>query len=458
MLLVAKKIYYPRMNKNKNTKSSHKSHSQNKYKPSTAAAVVVANMIGTGVFTSLGFQVLEITSGFVLLMLWFVGGVTALCGALTYAELGAALPRSGGEYNFLSKIYHPLAGFISGWISSTIGFSAPSALAAITFGTYLASVFPQLSATMLAVALVLLMTFLHTINRQNSGATQKIFTLLKLILIIVFCIIAWAVVKTPTEINFLPLSTDSSLLFGSSFAVALIFVNYAYNGWNAATYLSSELENPQQNVPRIIIGGTLVVMVLYLMLNFTFLYVAPVDALAGKVEVGYVAAQYIFGETGAAIMGVSLALLLISTVSAMTIAGPRVLQMIGEDFSLFRRLAETNSDGIPFKAIVFQSVITLLFIFTSSFESILVFSGFALAFSNLFTVAGIFVLRQKQPNLKRPYKTWLYPLPPIIYLTITTWTLFYLLINRTEEALMSLLIMLVGALFYYFTKRQTTED
>ncbi len=424
---------------------------QIKFKPSTATAVVIANMIGTGVFTSLGFQVLEIQSGFVLLMLWFVGGVTALCGALTYAELGAALPRSGGEYNFLSQIYHPLAGFISGWISSTIGFAAPTALAAITFGSYLSSVYPDLDEIYLAIGLVFSMTVLHMTNRKNSGNTQMIFTVLKLALIVVFCGLAWLLVNNPSDINFFPISGDSELLLGSSFAVSLIFVNYAYNGWNAATYLSNELENPQKNVPRIIIIGTATVMLVYLLLNFTFLYVAPIDALAGKIEIGYVAANYIFGDTGAAIMGTSLALLLISTVSAMIIAGPRVLQMIGEDFTLFKPLGKTNKSGVPARAILFQSMVTLIFIFTSSFESILVFSGFALAFSNLFTVAGIFVLRWKQPNLKRPYRTWLYPLPPLIYLGVTSWTLFYILINRPYEALMSIAIMLTGVVFYFFS-------
>ncbi len=422
--------------------------SHSKFTPSTAAAVVIANMIGTGVFTSLGFQVLDIQSGFVLLMLWFVGGVTALCGALTYAELGAALPRSGGEYNFLTQIYHPIAGFVSGWVSSTIGFAAPTALAAITFGSYFSSVFPQLSSMWLAVSLVILMAIIHSSNRSSSGNTQLLFTLLKLLLIAVFCVLAWSLVEQPTAINFLPIAGDGKLLTGASFAVSLIFVNYAYNGWNSATYLSSELERPQQSVPKILILGTVTVMIVYLLLNFTFLYVAPIDELAGKVEIGYVAAQHVFGETGAAIMGVSLALLLISTVSAMTIAGPRVLQVIGEDFSLFKLLAVTNKQGIPSRAIFLQSTITLLFVFTSSFESILVFSGFALAFNNLFTVAGIFVLRWKQPNLIRPYKTWLYPLPPLIYLAITSWTLFYILKNRPGEALMSLVIIITGVIFY----------
>ena len=133
-----------------------------RFKPSVAAAIVIANMVGTGVFTSLGFQLVEIQSAPVLLALWAVGGLAALCGALSYAELGAALPRSGGEYNFLSEIYHPSAGFISGWVSATVGFAAPTALAAMTFGSYLSAVFPQLSAIWLATGLIVVLAFAHS--------------------------------------------------------------------------------------------------------------------------------------------------------------------------------------------------------------------------------------------------------------------------------------------------------
>ena len=421
------------------------------FKPSTATAVIIANMIGTGVFTSLGFQLLGIQSGFIILMLWIVGGITALCGALTYAELGAALPRSGGEYNFLSHIYHPVAGFTSGWISSTIGFSAPTALAAITFGSYLSSVFPMLSAKLLAIAILLTMTFIHASNRKNSGGIQQIFTILKIGLIIIFCVLGIVLVNEPQPINFLPVSTDVPLLFSSTFAVSLIYVNYAYNGWNAATYISSELEQPQKSLPGILLTGTLIVTVCYVALNYVFLYSAPVDELSGKVEIGVIAAQHIFGETGATIMGTVLSILLISTVSAMTLAGPRVLQVIGEDFKVFKLLAVTNTDGVPYRAIFFQSTIALIFILTSSFESILVFSGFALALNNFFAVAGIFVLRIRQPELERPYKTWLYPLPPLLYLSITIWTLGYILLERPMEAGMSLSIITAGILFYYFS-------
>jgi len=421
------------------------------FKSRTAIAVVIANMIGTGVFTSLGFQLLDIQSGFALLMLWVVGGITAFCGALTYAELGAALPRSGGEYNFLTECYHPIAGFISGWISSTIGFAAPVALAAITFGAYLSSVFPFLSKTLLAASLIIILTIVHGTTHKNSAGLQWIFTLIKLLLIGLFCIAALVIIEVPQPINFSPEQADWDIVFSGAFAVSLIYVSYAYNGWNAATYLSSELDNPQKSLPFILLTGTFLVMVAYVALNFVFLYSTPMDTMAGKVEIGYLVAQSIFGEIGAKLTGIIMALLLVSTVSAMTMAGPRVLQVIGEDFSLFKKLAVLNKAGIPKRAIYFQSSIALIFVFTSSFESILVFSGFALALNNFFAVFGIFILRFRKPDLPRPYKTWLYPFPPIIFLVLIGWTLTYIIKHRAEEAFMSLLLVLGGAVFYYMS-------
>jgi APA family basic amino acid/polyamine antiporter len=415
-------------------------------------AVVVANMVGTGVFTSLGYQLLDIQSGFVLLLLWVVGGVTALCGALTYAELGSALPRSGGEYNFLTEIYHPAAGFISGWVSATIGFAAPTALAAITFGEYLQAVFPSLSPTWLAVALVLALTAVHASTRRSSGGVQRAFTVLKVTLILIFCSSAWMLVKAPqTDMHFLPAAGDLSLTLSGAFAVALIFVNYAYTGWNAATYLTSELESPERDLSRVLIRGTLIVLVLYVLLNFTFLYVAPAAEMAGQIEIGYIAARHVFGETGADVMGVVLALLLISTVSAMIMAGPRVLQVIGQDFRAFRPLARVNAHDVPTTAIIFQSLVTLTFIVTASFESILVFAGFTLGVNTFFTVLGVFALRYRRPELARPYRVPAFPLPPLAYLAVTGWTLIYILRDRPEEGWMGLVIIASGGLFYALT-------
>lgn len=414
-------------------------------------------MIGTGVFTSLGFQLLDIQSGFVILLLWLVGGITALCGALSYAELGAMYPRSGGEYNFLNEIYHPLAGFVSGWVSATIGFAAPTALAAITFGKYFSSVFPQFSSSWLACGLIIVLTLVHATTRKNSGQLQSLFTLLKLILIIVFCILCFAMVDTPQDINFLPIKGDKELIFSGAFAVSLIYVNYAFSGWNAATYLSNELEEPTKNLPLILAIGTCVVLLLYLALNFIFLYVAPVDNLKGQLEVGYIAAQSVFGPAGAAIMGVSLSLLLISTVSAMIIAAPRVLQMIGEDFSVFKFLGKTNKNSIPANAIYTQGAISLVFILTGTFESILIYSGFTMGLNTFLAVLGLFILRVKKPELARPYKTWGYPLTPIIFLSLTGWTLVYLLIDKPKESMLGLLTVAIGVVVYLVSEKMSLK-
>jgi APA family basic amino acid/polyamine antiporter len=433
--------------------------STNKFRYTTVVAVVIANMVGTGVFTSLGFQLLDIRSGFVLLMLWAIGGVAAVCGAMTYAELGAAMPRSGGEYNFLARIYHPAAGFVSGWVSATIGFAGPTALAAITFAAYATSVVPgETSAWLekgLAATLLLALTFVHATNRRNSGGLQVIFTIFKVGVIVGFCLAVILLIDQPQPVTFLPVAGDGALLTSSEFAVSLIYVSYAYTGWNAATYLSSELEDPQRTLPWILMAGTLVVMTLYVALNFVFLYAAPMNDMVGQVEIGFIAAETAFGEAGGQFTGIVLAMLLISTVSAMTLAGPRVIQVIGEDFPALHFFARKNKDGIPSTAIFVQSSIALLFILSSTFESILVFAGFTLALNSFATVLGIFVLRVRQPHMHRPYKTFLYPIPPLIYLALTGWTLWFVLVNKPVEGLFGLGIIATGLLFYLVSLRKS---
>lgn len=431
---------------------------QGKFRHFTVMAVVVANMVGTGVFTSLGFQLLDIRSGFVLLALWAVGGLAALCGAMTYAELGAAMPRSGGEYNFLTRIYHPAVGFVSGWVSASVGFAGPTALAAMTFAAYATSVFEAGDNSWLekslAAGLVILLTLVHASNRRNSGGLQLVFTILKVGIIVVFCLAATFAIDTPQPLTFLPVAGDGALITSGVFAVALIYVSYAYTGWNAATYLSSELENPQRTLPWILMGGTLIVTVLYVALNFTFLYTTAMDAMVGQVEVGFIAAEAAFGEVGGRFTGLVLAMLLVSTVSAMTMAGPRVIQVIGEDFPALNALAKKNRNGIPATAIYIQSGVALLFILSSTFESVLVFSGFTLALSSFTTVLGIFVLRWRQPDLPRPYRTFLYPLPPLVYLALTGWTLVFVLINRPIEGLFGLGLIGLGLICYFLSSRK----
>lgn len=427
-----------------------------KFSKLTGISVVVANMIGTGVFTSLGFQLLGIDSPFVIMMLWLVGGITALCGALTYAELGANLPRSGGEYNFLSRIYHPCAGFISGWVSATIGFAAPIALAAMTFGAYLKAVFPIISTVWSAALLVIVLTAAHCFSRKASSGVQQIFTAIKVLLIILFCVIVFVWGSSPQHISLLPQSGDKQLLLSGAFAVSLIYVNYAFTGWNAATYLTSEIQNPQRNLPIVLAVGTAVVAALYMLLNFTFLSAAPISSLEGKLEIGVIVANYALGDNAGRVMGVILAVLLISTISAMTMAGSRVLQVIGEDFPVFSKLATCNKQGIPVTAIICQGALALFFILSSTFESVLVFSSFVLGVNTLFAVLGVFVLRLRKLGIKGAYKTFAYPLAPLIYLGVTLWTLIYVLISRPQEGWLGLAIIALGA-FIYTVSAQSQE-
>lgn len=408
-------------------------------------------MIGTGVFTSLGYQLVGIKSGFAILLLWIVGGVVATCGALCYAELATRLPRSGGEYNFLKQIYHPLAGFISGWVSATVGFAAPTALAAITFGSYLSSVFPALSSLWLATALVIIITGVHATSHRNSAGLQTIFTAFKLIVILGFSIAALTAADELQAISFVPQFSDISVITGSAFAVSLIYVGYAYSGWNAATYLTDEIDNPRKILPVVLAGGTTLVMLCYLLLNYVFLAVAPMGAMKGEIEIGYIAASYAFGEIGAAVMGVTLSLLLISTVSAMIVAAPRVLQVLGEDFTLFRALNKTNKHGIPATAVYLQGAIALIFMWSSSFEQILIFSGATMALNTLFAVFGVFILRRRDAAKESDVDTFripLYPLPPILFILITLLTLGYLVIERPVEILFSLGVIASGSLLY----------
>lgn len=433
------------------------------FAPTTALAIVTANMIGTGVFTSLGFQLMTLQSGFALIMLWVVGGVIAICGALSYAELGAALPRSGGEYNFLGQIYHPSAGFVSGWVSSTIGFSAPVALAAMTFGAYTtSSIFPEASDAVanwtergLAIALIVILTLIHTRQRETSGRFQNVFTAIKVAVILAISVAGLILVADYQPISLLPQAGDTGALTSSAFAVSLIYVSYAYTGWNVATYMTDELERPQRSLPRVLFAGAFGVMLLYILLNAVFLLTTPMEKMVGEVEVGVIAARHVFGQTGAIFTGAVLGVLLVSTVSAMTIAGPRVLQVIGQDIRPLRFLAKSNADGMPTIAVLVQSGLALIFVVTATFDQVLVFAGFTLALNSLFAVFGLFVLRLRQPDLARPFKVPFYPILPLIYLVLTIWTLVYVALERPQEVAVSVALIGSGLAFYGMTRWQT---
>jgi basic amino acid/polyamine antiporter, APA family len=418
----------------------------------TAISLVIANMIGTGVFTSLGFQVISIQSPFAILMLWITGGVLALCGALTYGEIGSAFPESGGEYNYLSKLYHPSIGFLSGWVSVTVGFAAPVAAAGMALGLYINKIYPGIEPKLLAIIVILAFTIVHSITLKLGSALQRAFTLVKIVIIVMF--MGFGMFHTPDHT--MVVVADSNAwkdIFSLSFAGSLIYVTYAYSGWNAASYIAGEIENVNKNLPRALFWGTLIVLVIYTALNFVFLRSVPIEELKGVVEVGYLSANKIFGMELGKFMGLVIALLLISTISAMILAGPRVMQSMGKDIKQLKWFAISNKNNVPYVAVIFQSVISIVLVLNSSFESLITYVGFTLNLFTFLTVLGVFILRYKRTDVKSSFKTPLFPLPPLLFLIIIGWILYSIVIDKPMESLLGLGTVLLGLVVYFLTQK-----
>lgn len=409
----------------------------------TATLIVIANMIGTGVFTTLGLQAAGIPDGAALLLLWLMGGLIALCGALCYAELAAALPRSGGEYHFLSRIYHPLLGQLAGWVSVSVGFAAPVALAAMAMGLYMATFLP-VSAVWIAVATLLLITSVHAFDLGIGRRVQVVATWLKVGVILIFCMLGLSVPALPGSLSPVPSLSTWDALWSVSFGVALVYVAYAYSGWNAAAYLVDEVRDPSRSVPRALLLGTLIVTILYLLLNLTFLRTIDYQDLAGRVEVGALSAETLFGPWGAHLISLILTLLLVSTISAMVLAGPRVLERIGEDMPALRVLTRRNRRGAPTRAVFFQQGLALIMILTGSFENVLGFAGFTLTLFAILTVGGVIRLRLLEPALRRPFRVPWYPWPAILFVLVSAASLVFLAIEHPWPVIASLLCLGLG--------------
>ncbi|MFB9264077.1 APC family permease [Bradyrhizobium erythrophlei] len=419
----------------------------------TATAIVVADMVGVGVFTSLGFQVTDIPSGFSILLLWIVGGIVALCGVFSYGELGAMFPRSSGEYNFLGRAYHPAFGFLAGWVSATVGFAAPVALAAMAFGEYGRAILPDAPPLVLAMGVVWLVSIVQLSGLRHSSTFQLIATILKVVLITAF-LVSGFVIATPQPVSFVPSPPDLAYVLSAPFAISLVFVMYSFSGWNAATYIIGEMRLPERNVPRAMLFGTLIVLVFYVALNAVFLHSAPIDKLAGQLDVARISGSYIFGELGGRIVGAMICVGLISSISAMMWIGPRVMMTMGEDIPALRLFSRRSANGAPVYAILFQLAVASLMLFTRSFEAVLDFIQFALLFCSFFTVAGVIKLRITNPELPRPYRAWGYPVTPLVFLLVTAFMMYYLLTQRPLQSALGTLIMISGLLIYaIFRKR-----
>ena len=273
-------------------------------------------------------------------------------------------------------------------------------------------------------------------------------------MLIVAFLIAGFVIGTPQPVSFTPSVSDFAHITSAPFAIGLVFVMYSFSGWNAATYIIGEMRTPQQNLPRALLAGTLIVLVLYVALNAVFLHTTPIDKLSGQLDVARIAGSHIFGDIGGRIVGAMICIGLVSSISAMMWIGPRVMMTMGEDIPALRVFARKSSNGAPAYAILFQLAVASLMLFTRSFEAVLDFIQFALLFCSFFTVLGVIKLRITQPELPRPYRAWGYPVTPAVFLLVTVFMMYYLLMERPLQSLLGTLMMISGLLIYaIFRKR-----
>jgi APA family basic amino acid/polyamine antiporter len=422
----------------------------------TAACLLISNVIGGGIFTVTGFLARDVGDPFFILGLWVVGALIALTGAFCYSELGASLPQAGGDYIYLRQAYGPLVGFLSGWVSFAVGFGAAVAASAVSFSAYLFRLAPSLEQTGIApaipaLALVWTLTAIHARGVLAGGVLQRLLTTTKVTALVLLILGGVAFGKGSWDHFFI----QSQHVAPSSAAAAtgLVFVFYTYIGWNVAGYVAGELADPTRTLPRIVIGGTVVVALLYLSINVVYFYALPVTILGEPplLPVAEKAAAALWGPGSARFLALLLCLSIMGGVSAMIWAGPRVYWAMARDGVFLKFFSHLDgATSAPVRAIVLQSLWASILILTGTFEQLILFGGAVLALFTAFTVGAVFILRFRYPDLPRPYRIPWYPIVPLFFILATLSLVATIVMTRPGEALMGLGTIMTGALVYWF--------
>jgi basic amino acid/polyamine antiporter, APA family len=435
-----------------------------------ATNIVVANMIGAGIFTTSGLLMSGLNDPVLMLILWAAGGIIALCGALSYGELGAAMPGAGGEYLFLSKLYHPVFGFLSGWVSFIVGFSAPIAASALGFSEYFTRAVPgfaawlqnagitgpDLTKKILAVSVILIFTFIHYRGIKYGARIQNILTLLKILLIIILLTAGFSSGKGDFS-NFAKGETIPSGLAGwKTIGLSLMWIMFAYSGWNASTYLGAEIKNPSRNLPGSLIYGTIIVLILYLGINILYVYGIEPEAMKGVISVGGLAMGNLFGKSAEVLFSILIAFALFSSLSAFIIIGPRVYYSMAKDGLFFKSVAKIHEKfQVPSNSILLQCLIAVILVLSGTFEQVLTYMGFALGIFPVLAVMGIWKLRRNNPEALRIMG---FPVVQIIYVAAGILILVLSFLERPLESSIALVTVLVGIPFYFIFKRNNRDN
>ncbi len=429
-----------------------------------ATNIVIANMIGAGIFTTSGLLMKSLNDPLLMLGLWIAGGLIALCGALSYGELGAAMPGAGGEYLFLSRLFHPIFGFLSGWVSFLVGFSAPIAASAMGFSEYFCRAFPGIPAMMsaagimndvntkklLSVLIILIFTFIHYRGIKTGARIQNALTVLKVLLIVVLLAAGFISGKGDMK-NFIIAGGGSGFVGLKATGLALMWIMFAYSGWNASTYLGAEIKDPLRTLPRSLIYGTGIVIILYIALNMLYVYGIKPEEIKGVISVGGLAMGNLFGRSAEVLFSLLIAFALFSSLSAFIIIGPRVYYSMAKDGLFFRSVAKIHPKfGVPSNSILLQCLIAVILALSGSFEQVLTYMGFALGIFPILTIFGIFKLRRNNKDgLRMPG----FPVTQIIYILTGITILVLSFLERPAESSVALLVVVIGIPAYLLFKK-----
>lgn len=425
----------------------------------TAGCVLVSNVVGTGIFTTTGFMARDLGDPGLILSVWLVGGLIALAGALSYSELGTALPVAGGEYVYLRRAYGPFIGFLSGWTSFAVGFSAAIAAGAMSFAAYVNQLLPfdgergPLS-TVIALALLWSITACHLAGKGTGGWLQRVLTLLNMGAIL--ALIAVGLMSGNGDWTNLSLSDAQAAPSIGLSIVSLIFALYAYSGWNAAVYLAGEVIEPARTIPRALISGTLFVIGLYLALNIFYFYALPVTDLAQPplLPVASKVSVALLGADAARFVTMILCLLITGTMSAMVWAGPRVYYAMAKDGLIPAYFSRTSgARSTPINATLLQSLWASVLIVSGSFEQLVIYSGTVLTIFSGLAVGAVLVLRHKVPDLPRPYRTPFYPFVPGFFILMSMVIIWNAVSERPLEAGLGIATVLAGTPLYLLWRR-----
>lgn len=426
----------------------------------TATSIVVANMIGAGIFTTTGLMAGNLPGPVWIMACWFAGGLIALSGALCYTELATRMPDDGGEFIYLKKLFHPVLGFLTGWTSFFVGFSAPIAGSALAFSEYFLAgqswpetLFPEEKAMVIkgiGMLIILVFTGIHYMGAQTGSVTQNLLTLLKILIIVGLCVTGIIMGGGDFSAMKLPqISPEGSFALGT----AMLLVMFSYSGWNASAYIAGEVKNPARTLPFSLLMGTFIVMVLYLFLNFFILYTVPFDEIRGVIPVVGLASERAFGAWAGRILSLLISLALLSSLSAYIIIGPRVYYAMAREGLFFRFASLINKrSGVPGRAILLQGLVAVFMIMAGTLEQLLVYIEFALGIFPLVAVAGIFIARKRQLGDQTAVKVWGYPFIPLFFLVTSLSILVIAYINRPLESTIAVVTILAGIPLYFLAK------